>query len=908
MGSIFSGLWAGIRTTAITQLVAIAPQLLGSLLPVVGVVGILPGALAAAAIPLATLVVGFQGFGKALKDAGSNPKQFAKDLQNMSPAAQSVVKALLSLKTGFKQLQLDVQNKLFVGLGTEIRQVGQADLPVLTVGMSKVAVALNSAALSLGKFLGQAGTRANLGSLFSSAASAAGNFGATVAPLAAALLTIATVGAQAFARLTSNLGNLATQFNAFVQRVAGSGQLFAWIEQGISTLYVLGDVFKNVAEIIVTLLSTLDTTGGTFLETLASLTGELEKFLKSAQGQAALKAIGQLMAVIGNTIGPIFLKLLQTVAQVIVNLSPELQQLVYWIGTALIGAINVLAPILTGLTKLMGDNATATNILVIALAALFTGLKVAAVVTTLITALKKLMTTLEATTVVETITAIATGALDVVMGILEGILGVLLSPITLIIAAIAALAAVVFLLVTHWTQVSEFLAGTWKNTVALGTSLWNTLSAFFKKIWSDIVGFAKAIWQPIVTFFVGLWSSVSGAVVAAWNAISNALLTAWRTIVNATRPIWQPIVGIIEDILIILKDIIIIVVGGIAIALIAAWNAIRAAALAVWGAISAALQAVWNAVAAAAQAIWTPVAAFFTALWNTVSTFFQAVWNIISARLQANWTIIVAVARAIWTPIAAFFTNLWNTVRAVIENAWALISSIVSARVHAIVAAIEAIFTPVVNFFRTIWNAVSTAVSQGFQAVVNFFASIGGKILNALGDVGQILFNAGLKLIEGFLDGIKNAFDQVKNFVGGIAGWITSHKGPPEYDATLLTNAGKLIMQSLIDGMQSKMDPLAKFLGGVSNTITDSLASTSASVNLTGVTGGAPGTGGGGIAPVVVQQTNNMLPGTDPYVFAQQAAAQMSRALSNNGTVLQVQNQPVTPGMTNRLLSVGGSL
>ena len=43
-------------------------------------------------------------------------------------------------------------------------------------------------------------------------------------------------------------------------------------------------------------------------------------------------------------------------------------------------------------------------------------------------------------------------------------------------------------------------------------------------------------------------------------------------------------------------------------------------------------------------------------------------------------------------------------------------------------------------------------------------------------------------------------------WIGGIGDWIKEHKGPPAYDAVLLTDNGRLIMQGFAKGLDQGFD------------------------------------------------------------------------------------------------------
>ena len=104
------------------------------------------------------------------------------------------------------------------------------------------------------------------------------------------------------------------------------------------------------------------------------------------------------------------------------------------------------------------------------------------------------------------------------------------------------------------------------------------------------------------------------------------------------------------------------------------------------------------------------------------------------------------------------------------------------------------------------WESFTTSTAEGIANVVTFFVELPGRILEALGDLGGLLMEAGASIMGGFLNGLKSKWGEVKDFVGGIASWIADNKGPISYDRTLLVPAGLAIMGGFNKALQKGME------------------------------------------------------------------------------------------------------
>lgn len=175
------------------------------------------------------------------------------------------------------------------------------------------------------------------------------------------------------------------------------------------------------------------------------------------------------------------------------------------------------------------------------------------------------------------------------------------------------------------------------------------------------------------------------------------------------------------------------VVGLVAI-IIANWDTIKATTIAVFNAVVNFLRDAWNNIV------------------NFVTTGVNKVRDFITTGFNAAKSIAVSVFNTIVNTISSAFNNAVNFVSNGINN-------------------IRNFFSNGFNALRGIadsaWNNVKSAVSNGVSGAVDLVRSLPDKAKSALGNLGSTLMGSGAALIQGFKDGIMNAFGSVKNVVSG---------------------------------------------------------------------------------------------------------------------------------------------
>lgn len=395
------------------------------------------------------------------------------------------------------------------------------------------------------------------------------------------------------------------------------------------------------------------------------------------------------------------------------------------------------------------------------------------------------------------------------------------NPITLIIAGIVALVAIILYLwntnegfrnavIAIWNAIKQAFITAWE---AIKTA-WSACGEFFSGLWEGL----KTGVQTVVDWITEKWNSLVATLQGIWNVISFAATFAWNYIVGAISSVVQPFIDSFINSWNILKEGINGVWEGIKMIFQGAWEFIKAIVLGavlividlvtgnftklkddlqmIWDAIKNAIQMVWEGIKTVVMAIVTTFIALLKQAWEGLKTGLIQIWNFLSTTASTVWnalktavtTIVTGLVngiKALWEGFKSFFTTLINTVKSIAVNTW-----------NSIKSSVVSIIQGIVNAAQNAWNTFKNGVQSLVSRVTNIFNTL--RNIN-LADIGRAIMN-------GFLNGLKSAWESVKGFVSGIAGWIRDHKGPIEYDRRLLIPAGNAIMGGLNRGLDNGFD------------------------------------------------------------------------------------------------------
>ena len=380
---------------AIAGGVPVLAALGGAALSAAGSVGLLPGALLGAAGAVAALKVGTSGVSDALKQvsaaeeaAGGDAKKLAaankklaESLKDLAPSAREFVLAVKAIKPAWEGVKLDVQQKLFAGLGEQLKQLSGAYLPTLKSGLGGIAGEFNAMAKDFVGFATGARTVGNVDAIFRNITSALQVARPAAQNLAAAFLDIGVVGSEMLPELAGALTTATGRFRTFIDQARRSGELKVWIQQGVDTLSTLGSIAGNVGKTLLGVFSAQRAAGASLLDTLDRITAGMANWARSAEGQRqmiavfneirrtidaimpGLQALGraamQAVEAFANSgaltaAGQAFSAMATAIAPLVVQLGALAGGVVNNLANALSAVATVIAPIVSGLSGLLG--------------------------------------------------------------------------------------------------------------------------------------------------------------------------------------------------------------------------------------------------------------------------------------------------------------------------------------------------------------------------------------------------------------------------------------------------------------------------------------------------------------------------------------------------------------------------
>ena len=341
--------------------------------------------------------------------------------------------------------------------------------------------------------------------------------------------------------------------------------------------------------------------------------------------------------------------------------------------------------------------------------------------------------------------------------------------------------------VISWFQTSV-AAPIGEAFAAIGEAL-QPVGDMFAAIWNFIVAvvlFAVGVILLHVQIWIGVFQAAVAGIGAAMASIGNTISVVWNAILAF-------IMGVVLAIVVWVMN---------------AWNQIVTTVTTVGATIASVVMAAWNYVTTVIRVALAVIAAVVSSIWNRISTIISVALSVIGGTVSR-----------VWNAMVGFVSGPMNRILSTVQSIWSSVSSYISGVVNGIVSTVSGAFQRAVSTVSSVWGGLMGAVSSGWNAVGSWFGGLGQRILSAVGNIGNILADAGRQVIDGFLNGLRGAVSAVTDFFTDLTAKIPKIKGPENVDKKMLKPAGKWILGGFKESLEDEVDSVLRVFRGLNSTI-----------------------------------------------------------------------------------------
>ena len=206
---------------------------------------------------------------------------------------------------------------------------------------------------------------------------------------------------------------------------------------------------------------------------------------------------------------------------------------------------------------------------------------------------------------------------------------------------------------------------------------------------------------------------------------------------------------------------------------------------------------------------------------DTIVTGFNNATSAAGDTISGFWNTTTSVFQIAGEQISGFTSAAWESVKEHFHQGVSIGLDTVAGFAGTIGDTFYRIKDVLTGTFSKAWSDLKEAASNGVGGILDYVGSIPSRSLEALGNIGKILFDSGKALIRGFIDGIKRMIGNVKDAAADVVQaardffpFSPAKKGPFSGRGWVLYS-GKSIGEAFAEGIRGTAQTVATAARGV---------------------------------------------------------------------------------------------
>lgn len=329
-------------------------------------------------------------------------------------------------------------------------------------------------------------------------------------------------------------------------------------------------------------------------------------------------------------------------------------------------------------------------------------------------------------------------------GPLGGQIGALVTQFSPLSIIFRALQPVLPVLLSTFTQLGVGIAGTLVVAVGQLVPLVQTFVSTLSGVFVAIMPAVTAILLTLGNAFTQLVPVVMGVLSAVLPLVNTLMLQLAPIITNLVTAILPPVVSIFGNIVNAIGPLISLLMGF----LIPSIQALMPVVVTVFSVVSSVIQSAMQ--------------------------FIQGIIQVVTGIITGNWS-------QVWTGLGNILSGAWGLITGLVSGGVKILGALIAAALSYIGSLWNGAWSGISSFLGGVWGNIASAVSSGIGQVVSFFSGLWGRVTGAIGDIGSKMSGIGRNMIEGLVNGIRNAAglirDAVANAIGNVVDFAKSLLG-----------------------------------------------------------------------------------------------------------------------------------